>query len=464
MKRHPKVTTAPGDRVSLLLLGLSIWIRGHAWWRALHRYVPTAVRRSVSASLTARSVRQTRFAGLPGLAPAAAAPSSVPAAVVADGTGAGVNVFAYFRGQFGLGESARLYAKALMDSGYPVALNDIGLDIPHGLDDRSMEQHLGDVAPYATSLVFVNPDYFSQAMEAIGSARNQGRYIIACWFWELETIPEEWRAALAQVDEIMVASVFIEEAFRRYTDKPVFRVPLPVTASVGSGTRRDDFGLASDKFVFMNSFDFNSSVARKNPFAAIDAFQAAFPNDRGDVQLLIKSSNGSRYPEDFHRLLAATAGDHRILVRDEVIDRSHVHALQRCIDAYVSLHRAEGFGLGLAECMAIGKPVIATGWSGNLDFMTAANSCLVDYSLVPVAPGAYQHAQGARWAEPDVDQAAAFMRRLVDEPGYAAGVGRRAAADVSRTLCPDRVAQTLAARLNQLSRPSSSAGPEHASS
>lgn len=464
MSRHFKVTRALGDRISLFLLGVSIWIRSRAWWRALYRYVPGGVRNKVSTLLTARAAERTRFAALPKVAagPGGAIASSGPGNLGVAGN-AGVNVFAYFRGQFGLGESARLYARALLDNGYPVALNDIGLDIPHRRDDTSMDGHLCTTAPYGIDLVFVNPDYFSEAMEAIGAARNQRRYIIACWFWELEAIPEEWRLALGQVDEIMVASAFIESAFRRYTDKPVFRVPLPVNARGDSGLLRSDFGLAPDKFVFMNTFDYNSSIARKNPFAVIDAFKKAFPQGRDDVQLLLKSSNGNRYPEKFHRLLSAIGGESRIMVRDEVIDRNHVHALQRCIDAYVSLHRAEGFGLGLAECMAMGKPVIATGWSGNLDFMTTANSCLVDYTLVPVEQGDYPHAEGARWAEPNVDQAAAFMRRLVDEPEYASRVGATAATDVSRMLCPQRAAQLLIQRLNQLSMRLMSAGPENAS-
>lgn len=135
------------------------------------------------------------------------------------------------------------------------------------------------------------------------------------------------------------------------------------------------------------------------------------------------------------------------MVRDEVIDRAHVHALQRCADVYVSLHRAEGFGLGLAECMAMGKPVIATGWSGNVDFMDQANSCLVGYRLVPVGDGEYPHPDGALWAEADVDEAAAHMRRLADDRGYAAGLGARAAQSVAARLSPQAAAAALIARL-----------------
>lgn len=439
-----------GDLTGLFLLSLSTWIRRQSWWRALYRLFPSGLRSRVSAALTSPALKRTRFSHLPRIEADVSGGDALPSTSGDDRDSVGVNLFAYLRGQFGLGESARSYARALLGEGYPVALHDIDIVIPHSFEDGSLDRYIGNEAPYRINLIFVNPDYFAQAVNAIGQAKMEGRYVIACWFWELERIPEEWCWALAQVDEIMVSSVFIEQAFRRATDKPVFRVPLPVSALGDSGLSRADFGLAPDKFIFMNTLDYNSWVDRKNPVAVIAAFQKAFPDGRDDVQLLLKSSNGHRHPDRFHRLLTVTAADRRIIVRDEVIDRSHVHALQRCVDAYVSLHRAEGFGLGLAECMAMGKPVVATAWSGNVDFMTAANSCLVDYRLVPVGQGEYPHAEGARWAEPDVDHAASYMKRLVDEPGFASRLGEQAASDIRTSLSQKQAAQALVERLNTL--------------
>jgi glycosyltransferase involved in cell wall biosynthesis len=127
-----------------------------------------------------------------------------------------------------------------------------------------------------------------------------------------------------------------------------------------------------------------------------------------------------------------------------------MRALQRCADSYVSLHRAEGFGLGLAECMALGKPVIGTAWSGNLDFMTNANSCLVDYRLVPVGEGEYQYAEGMQWAEADVDHAAACMKRLVDAPGFASSLGAQAGVDIRNRLSPSGAARAIAGYVESL--------------
>ena len=362
----------------------------------------------------------------------------------------GANVFGYLRGQFGLAESARSYVSALLGAGYPLSLVDIALDLQHGLNDSTLDRSIGESAPYDTNIIFVNPDYLRQAMDAIGAARLRGRYTIACWFWELPRVPREWLWALDVVDEILVASEFVAQAFREVTDKSILLVPLPLSDSVDSGATRDDFGLPIDKFIFLTSFDFHSSVHRKNPHATIEAFRKAFPSGREDVCLLVKTSNGHLYADELHDLLALSLQDPRILLRNQIIDKTHMHALQRCSDAYISLHRSEGFGLGLAECMRLGKPVVGTAWSGNMDFMNNENSCLVDYSLIPVVEGQYMHGAGTFWAQADTSHAAGYMRRLVDDDKFREAISRNAAADTKSLLSPDRAAKSLIARLQWL--------------
>jgi glycosyltransferase involved in cell wall biosynthesis len=437
------------------MLKLVAWVRRQPWLHVVYQRFPQRWRDRASGMVVARNLKKTKLPVLPVPVPhhdgvPADAIGREPGVPIAYPPSAGVNIFAYFRGQFGLGESARLYARALIDSGYPVALHDIDISAPHGWGDRSLDRYIGDVAPYRVNLIFVNPDYLAQALASIDRAKMEGRYVIACWFWELERVPDDWLWAVQQVDEIMVASAFVEQAFRQVTDKPILRVPIPISDAGDSGLAREQFGLPRDSFIFLNTFDFNSSWHRKNPIAAVKAFRLAFPRMREDVRLLIKSSNGHHYPEQLHQLLAAAAGDPRILVRDDVIDRRHVHALQRCADAYVSLHRAEGFGLGLAEAMALGKPVIGTAWSGNLEFMTAENSCLVDYRLVPVGEDEYPHAQGTQWAQVDIEHAAASMRRVVDAPGFASRIGAQAAADIRDKLSPVTAGSKIIERLNRL--------------
>lgn len=439
----------------MALLRLAAWIRRQEWLRRVYRCFPEHLRNRVSLMLAAPTRKRVEFSRTPAWVRASSKIARQPSGVQpppdsAFDDRAGVNIFAYFRGQFGLGEGARLYTRALIDAGYPVALFDIDLQLPHSSNDVSLDNYLGSETPYGIHLLFVNPDYLEDALEKIGKAKLAGGYVIACWFWELEVIPPEWLPAVNMVDEIIVSSAFVEAAFRRFTDKPIFRVPLPLSDVPDSGLTRADFGLSSNAFIFLVTFDFNSWLDRKNPFAAIEAFNRAFPREREDVQLLVKSSNGFRYPEPFLRLLKATGRDSRILVRDEVIDRHHVQALQRCVDAYVSLHRAEGFGLGLAESMRLGKPVVATGWSGNVDFMNERNSLLVDYKLVPVEVGQYSHTEGQRWAEADIEQAAACMHRLVDEAGLAERIGSQAQKDIREKLSSQAVAGHLIDRLARI--------------
>lgn len=434
--------------LGLLLLELSAWIRSQRWLQSIYRYLPQRMRDRASSLLASRASGHARFPRNPRWdvqpCPSDEVAASVPRTTIA---AVGVNILGYIRGQFGLAESARLYARSLIEAGTDVALYDIDLDLPHGWDDVSLERWIGTETPHAVSIIFVNPDYLDAALAQIGEARLRGRYLIACWFWELETIPAEWIDALAHVDEVMVASQFVEDAFRRVTDKPILRVPLPLSALPDSGLERADFGLEEEKFTFLVTFDFNSWVARKNPYAVLAAFREAFPADRDDVRLLIKSSNGFRHPDRFRLLLKEVESDHRVVVRDEVIDRAHVNALQRCCDVYVSLHRSEGFGLGLAECMAIGKPVIATNWSGNLEFMDADCAVLVGYQLVPVKPGEYPHGEGQHWAEADITQAALRMKGLADDPQAARELGRRGRERVTQLLSRKQAADRILARV-----------------
>lgn len=438
---------APGA----IALNFLTWVRRQAWLRPVYRMAPEWLRVRLADLLKARSRARLRFPRTASWSrPVPVLSDCLGTTPVVKRTGLGLDVYGFIRGQFGLGESVRLYSRALLSGGCDLALHDVDLGLPHGWSDHSLDAFMREEAPHQTSIIFINPDWMGAALEKIGRDRLAGKYIIGCWFWELERIPASWLSALAEVDAIMVASTFIEGAFRSVTDKPIIRVPIPLSDVPDSGLQRSDFGLDEECFTFLTSFDFNSSPARKNPLATIAAFRAAFPVERSDVRLVVKSSNGHQYDEAVRSLIAAAHGDSRIVIRDEVIERAHVRALQRCCDAYVSLHRAEGFGLGLAECMELGKPVIATRWSGNLEFMDEANSCLVDYTLVPVQQGEYHDAVEALWAEVDIDAAAAAMKRLADSPELARQIGSKAQQDVRRKLAPASAAEALVRQLTGL--------------
>lgn len=356
-------------------------------------------------------------------------------------------MYGYFSRWLGLGECARLYANAMIASGFPVSLHDVDINIPHGRYDQTLAAHLTTESTFTRDLIFVNPDFWEATMESIGAAARADHHVIGYWFWELDHFPDSWCEAFDQVDEVMVSSAFVERAVRRVCDKPVTRVPLPVVAGLDGGLQRRHFDLREDDYVFLCSFDFNSTVARKNPHAVIDAFCQAFPRGDEKVLLLIKSSNGDSNADELVRLLVAAARDLRIVVRDDMLHRHHLQSLYRCADAYVSLHRCEGFGLGMAEAMCLGKPVVATAYSGNLDFMNEANSCLVRYSLIAVEPGQYPHAEGQHWADADSMHAAEFMRALHDDPEMGNRLGSQAARDMATHFSVDACIEVLATRL-----------------
>jgi glycosyltransferase involved in cell wall biosynthesis len=248
-------------------------------------------------------------------------------------------------------------------------------------------------------------------------------------------------------DEIWVATSFVAGAVRG--DRPAaVAVPTPVEIGRVRDYRRDEFGAGPRSPVHVR---LRSQPVRKNAIAVVDAFRRAFPPGRHDVALVIKSSNARRFPEHHAALVARIAGDDRIVAFDRFLSRDAVWGLQSVCDCYVSLHRSEGLGLGLAECMLQGKPAIATHWSGNLDFMTPDNSALVDCTFVPVGEGEYPASNpGQQWAEPDVAQAAALMRRMVDDRPWRETLAARGQRDVRERLSPVSAAERIRARLAEV--------------
>ncbi|MBB5360817.1 glycosyltransferase involved in cell wall biosynthesis [Rhodanobacter sp. ANJX3] len=360
---------------------------------------------------------------------------------------AGINLYGYFSRWLGLGECARLYANAMLVSGYPVAIHDVDIDIPHERNDNTLAPHLGGAVRFTHDLIFVNPDHWKDTQISIGRDATSRQHVIGFWFWELENFPEGWLHALDDVDEVMVSSAFVEQSIRRICNKPVTRVPLPVVPGEDSGLQRSHFGLDEDSYIYFCAFDFNSTIARKNPRAVIEAFCLAFPRGDEKVTLLIKSSNGHRHAPQLIQLLAAASVDRRIIIRDDMLERAHLQALHRCVDVYVSLHRSEGFGLGIAEAMCMGKPVVATAYSGNMEFMTPANSCLVNYRMIPVGASDYPHAKGQQWADPDPGHAAHHFRSLHYDRALAKRLGAQASIDIARDFSIAACMRVLSERL-----------------
>jgi glycosyltransferase involved in cell wall biosynthesis len=364
----------------------------------------------------------------------------------------GVNLLGYARGEFGIAENVRSYARAVERAEHPFLIFNFDVGTASRQRDNSMEKHFSDTLRYADNVFFINADQMQIARDVLGRAAFAGHHNIGFWVWELEKFPRDWHGAFDLVDEVWVPTEFVRKAIAACTEKPVVRMPKAIEFAAPESMGRGHFGLPPNEFVFLFSYDFNSFASRKNPEATIAAFRQAFSDGAKNVRLLVKSTNGSRFPEKLSALQQNVSDDPRIEVRDGFLSREEMFGLQNSVDCYVSLHRSEGFGLGMAECMYLGKPVIATAYSGNLDFMDRDNSLLVDYRMVPLRDGDYPYWQGQQWADADIAHAARWMRHVFDDREFAQRIGASAATSIRRTNSKDACGAAVIARLQEIHR------------
>ena len=343
----------------------------------------------------------------------------------------GVNVVGYHHVASGLGDIAREIHRSLDAAGVPCTAVDVhASDSPRLRDPRPTPGEL-----YDTTIAVVAALQLPTAIHDLPDVAAAHDRLVGYWFWELDTVPESHRLAIETVDEIWTPTEFVRAAYRSAVAggaPPVRLVPTrldepDVDPAAVTGWRHELVGEAHD-VLFLVSLDLFSVVERKNPVGAIRAFRTAFPDGDEAVRLLVKTINGDQRPDDLQRIVAEAHDDRRITVLDRYVDEGSLHALVAAADCFVSLHRSEGLGLHLASAMWVGTPVIATRWSGNLDFMDDDCSMLVDATLVPVSDGRGAYPDSAHWAEPDLNQAASAMRRVASDPEHRALVARRARA------------------------------------
>ncbi len=282
----------------------------------------------------------------------------------------------------GLGEAARLIARGVRQLGVPQWTIDVGGLLPAHTADFAVASELPP--PGVPLILQVNAPLLPWVLFRLPRTLARGRRIIGYWLWELPTVPPEWRAGARFVHEVWVPSDFVAGAVEPLLPGRVRVVPFPLAIArpEPSALDRAAFGLPREAVVVLVSFNLASSFERKNPLAAIGAFRAAF-GDRRDRILLMKVGNREHAPDDFARIRDAIGGAPNIRLETRTLPTADLHALTVASDIVLSLHRSEGFGLVLAEALLLHKPVIATGWSGNMTFMNADSAALVDYRLVP---------------------------------------------------------------------------------
>ncbi len=362
----------------------------------------------------------------------------------------GANLIGYAHGELGMGQHVRMTAMALATTDIKFGVLNFNVGVGSRQQATLEQGELISSNIYRTNIFHINADQMLKAFSHLGRDFFETRYNILYPFWELAKWPDEWVDILGLVEEVWAPTRFIQAAIAERTSLPVEYMPMCVSLPPPSGLKRSHFGLPEDRFLFLFAFDFFSYIERKNPFATIRAFKKAFLDRKSKVGLVIKVMNGDTRNSEWIRMMQLINDDPRIYVLNKTMSRQEVLDLYVVTDCFVSLHRSEGFGLGPAEAMYMKKPVIVTNYSGNTDFTLVDNSCLVDYKLIPVESGQYICEKGQVWADPDVEHAAWYMRKLFEEEPYRRNLAERGSHLIHTKFSPKTVAQNYSKRLNIL--------------
>jgi len=334
----------------------------------------------------------------------------------------GVNLIGYAFGRLGIGEDLRMAGKAFLKASVPMTM----LDFPPGdnvdTNERSMARYVSTSGDFAFNIFCLTAEETGRFYAERGGAQFAERYNIGYWPWELGAWPKEWQQMLDLVDEVWVSTQHTYDSL-----KPVYKKPLrlmPMAVELGRVQKyqspkeaRQTFKLNPSAKLFCFAFDLNSYIERKNPMACVQAFLKAFPKadyTAKQVGLVVKVQKPRSDNAAWLELKKIARGDRRICIIEQTLDRPALLALYQACDCYISLHRAEGFGRGMAEALQLGLHVICTGYSGNVDFCQPPHADLVKYRLVRVKKDQYPRATGQVWAEANVRHAAQLMRQFVE--------------------------------------------------
>lgn len=357
-----------------------------------------------------------------------------------------------FRTMNGIGKAAHLCYESLLESG----LSPIAVDTSEYLDQVQLPAQVPlarlSLSTPGTLILFANPPEVERCLMAVGLRRWHNWHIIGAWAWETSLAPPEWQRQAGMVSEIWAPSSFVSKAFGEAYGRPVRTVPhavrAPAPASVGRRGPQPSGHSQDAPLHVLTIGDARSSLERKNPLAALAMFQQAFAGSN-QVRLTLKCRSLALFPAYAAKLMTAIGGDPRITVLDEALSDADLASLLASADILLAPHRSEGFGLHLAEAMAAGKCVAATGWSGNLEFMTDANSALLPFRLVPVADetGVYAPQPGAVWADPDIAAGAGILASLAADPARRQQLGQAARQTIASQLPASVYARALLAPL-----------------
>jgi glycosyltransferase involved in cell wall biosynthesis len=368
----------------------------------------------------------------------------------------GLNIVGFLTAELGVGESARCMVRAADAAAIPSALVPLKLNCKNRLGDQTFAARLQDANPYDVNVVHVDPPASRDIDHHHGRGFRAGKYNIAYFAWELPEFPDVWAPSFDYFDEIWCPSDFTAAAIAMKSPVPVLTMPHSVelmAPAIAPGELRSRFGLPPDAFLFLTLFDLNSYAARKNPRAVITAFRQAASASAAlarEAVLVVKVQNVAGNESDFAALQASVRDLPRTVLLTETLTRGDITALQAACDCFVSLHRSEGFGLAVAECMLLGKPVISTDWSATAEFVTTENGCPVRAPLVTLEQSHGPYAKGSTWADPDPAHAAEHMLRLFADRALAARLGAAAQRSIRAQFAPAVIGARYRKRLENI--------------
>ncbi|MGH7997471.1 MAG: glycosyltransferase family 4 protein [Opitutaceae bacterium] len=365
----------------------------------------------------------------------------------------GLNIVGFLTADLGVGESARCMVRAADAAGLPSALVPLKLHCRNPLGDPTYSARLQEANPHGVNVIHVDPPAARDIDHHHGAGFRRGKYNVGYFAWELPEFPDAWLSSLDHFDEIWCPSEFVRMAIAPKSPLPVLTMPHAIAfdgPAAGSAELRASFGLPPDRFLFLTLFDLNSYSERKNPGAALEAFRRSGLGAGGGAGLVVKVHNVGANPGDLARLEAAAREIPGVVLLTETLSRTDIYALEAACDALISLHRSEGFGLVVAECMRLGKPAIATDWSATAEYLNGDNGCPVRSRPIVLDRSHGPYARGSTWAEPDPAHAAEYMRRLAGDPPLAERLGAAARATIEARFAPEIVGTLYRRRLEAI--------------
>ncbi len=364
----------------------------------------------------------------------------------------GLNIVGFLTAELGVGESARCMVRAADAAAIPAALVSLKLNCKNRQGDQTYASRLQDENPHGVNVIHLDPPASRDIDHHHGKAFRAGKYNIAYFAWELPEFPDTWVPSFDYYDEIWCPSDFTSAAIAMKSPLPVVTMPHAIGFAAPTGTTaqlRARFALPPGKFLFLTLFDLNSYSARKNPRAVIEAFRAAGLAGK-DAALVVKVQNVAGNEADFAALQASVRDLPGTVLLTDTLPRADIYALEAACDCFVSLHRSEGFGLAVAECMLLGKPVISTDWSATAEFVTPGNGCPVHAKLVALEQSHGPYAKGSIWADPDPAHAAEWMQRLHSDRALVARLGVAAKETITARFAPAVIGARYRKRLEAI--------------